>query len=69
MLEVTFDQLPGRWQNRRAFDWSGGTNYTAMQCKARPLLSFSAGHKRHAWLPASCACVTWDAVCRKTLPQ
>ncbi len=37
MLAVTFDQLPARWQRRgRAFDWSGGTNYTAMHRKVLP---------------------------------
>ena len=33
-LAVAFDQLPGRWQQRRRdFDWSGGTNYTAVHRK------------------------------------
>ena len=36
VLAVTFDQLPGRWQQgRRDFDWSGGTNYTAVHRKVR----------------------------------
>jgi hypothetical protein len=34
-LNVAFDQLP-TWFDTRRFDWSGNTNYTAVNKRVRP---------------------------------